>query len=172
MTTPGDDDALNWSGDDDPTLQPSPRRDTRGTTPVGAAEPDSMPAAASGGPDVEPDLNAEPHADAEPDGAPEDDGRQLSSAALVALGLFGGVYLLYTLGWLIGGARLQGVARFLVADAAFVPFLWVAVAAPALWFGATHLLTRTARTWVRFAWLVGGALLLVPWPLLMIGVAA
>lgn len=157
MHTDRDDDALSWDGDDDPTLHSAASRAARAT---------GAPAVAGG--DDPLDAGLAPVGSAADETAPG----ELSSAALVALGLFGGVYLLYTLGWIIGGLRLQGVARFLVSDAAFLPFLWVAVAAPALWFGATYLLTRSTRSWVRFAWLIGGALLLVPWPLLMIGAGA
>ncbi|MCT9820375.1 DNA polymerase III subunit gamma/tau [Microbacterium sp. W1N] len=165
-----DDDALSWGGDDDPTLDtgaPAPGlpagftaagkgSQALGDAPAAAPAPDATAAAA--------DVAAAPDEG--------DDEAQLSNAALIGVGVLGGVYLLYTLGWILGGLRLQGVARFLVADAAFAPFHWFAVAAPALWFVTVFLLTRTSATWVRFAWLIGGALLLVPWPLLMIGVVA
>ena len=36
--------------------------------------------------------------------------------ALVGLGVLGGVYALYAIGWLIGGLRLQGRAQYLVFD--------------------------------------------------------
>ena len=94
---------------------------------------------------------------------------QPGNATLIGLGVLGGIYLLFTLGWLFGGLRLRDVAVFLVDSAAFVPALWLAVAAPAIWFGATLALTRRSSTWVRTAWLVAGALLLIPWPFVMIG---
>ena len=54
-------------------------------------------------------------------------------------------------------------------DAMLIVSTAVAVAAPAIWFGAVMLLTRTAPRWARFAWLLAGALILVPWPFLTIG---
>lgn len=90
--------------------------------------------------------------------------------ALVAYGIVGGIYLLFTIGWIVGGLRLQTVApALLVSPAAYVPFFWLAVLAPAIWFAATMLLTRTSAVWVRFVWLVAGIVLLVPWPFIMIG---
>jgi hypothetical protein len=53
--------------------------------------------------------------------------------------------------------------------AAYVPAFWLALLAPAIWFGVTLLLTRRAAAWQRWAWLIAGALLLVPWPFIMIG---
>ena len=39
--------------------------------------------------------------------------------------------------------------------------LWLAVAAPALWFGVTFVLTR-GRTTARLVWLLVGAVVLLP----------
>lgn len=167
MHRDGDDDALSWDGDDDPTLH---------ARAAGAALPTGFTAVGKGSDELAatPASSGSAHVDDAASDADEEreEAPQLSNAALIGLGLLGGVYLLYTIGWIIGGLRLQGVARFLVTDAAFAPFLWVAVAAPVLWFATVYLLTRAGKAWVRFAWLIGGALLLVPWPLLMIGVVA
>ena len=46
---------------------------------------------------------------------------------------------------------------------------WLAVLAPALWFGTVFLLTRRSAGWVRVVWLVAGAILLVPWPFITVG---
>ena len=47
---------------------------------------------------------------------------------------------------------------------------WLAVLAPILWFATVFLLTTRSKPWVRFAWLIAGvALLLVPWPFILIG---
>jgi hypothetical protein len=88
----------------------------------------------------------------------------LGNVALVSLGLLGGIYLLYTVGWLLGGSRTALVISPFLAPSAVVPAQWLAVAAPVLWFGATMLLTRASATWVRFVWLVIGVFLLLPWP--------
>lgn len=93
----------------------------------------------------------------------------MSSAALVSFGVLGGIYLLYTVGWIVGGLRLNDIAGFIVAPTASVPAIIVAILAPAVWFGVTFLLTRGRATWLRFVWLVAGAVLLVPWPFAMLG---
>lgn len=177
MTTGRDDDALTWDGDDDPTLD------------VGAAAgsdvaPEPAPTATPGlpkgytavgkGSDTVASADAPVAASAE-EPVPADgdtiaaERRPLGSGALVALGVLGGVYALYAIGWIIGGLRLQGRAQYLVLDVMYQGSLWLAVLAPLLWFATTFLLTRRSRAWVRFAWLAVGVVLLLPWPFVMIG---
>jgi hypothetical protein len=174
-----DDDALTWDGDDDPTLdvraadqtEPAPSADDVTTLPEGytAVGRGSETVAAADSPAAEPGARS-----AGPDtGASDDDGDDnppLGNAALIALGVLGGFSVLFALGWLIGGLRLQGTAEFLVAPLAYQISLWLAVIAPIVWFATVLVLTRGRRLWVRFAWLVGGVVLLVPWPFIMVGV--
>jgi hypothetical protein len=93
-----------------------------------------------------------------------------SSAGLVGLGVLAGVYLLYTVGWVLSVVRNPyaltdpfGQVMATVGDV-------LAVLAPLLWFGTVFLLTR-GRGGARAAWLVGGVLLLVPWPFVLGGLA-
>lgn len=159
-----DDDALSWGGDDDPTLDVGGPRPAENHTP---RLPDGFVAVGRGSEDVA--SSGEATGD-EGDAVADEDGPQLGNVALVALGLLGGVYLLFTIGWIIGGLRLQEIAPFLnLIPAAYVPAFWLAVAAPAIWFVASLALTRGRATWVRFVWLSAGAVLLVPWPFIMIG---
>ncbi|WEK14600.1 MAG: DNA polymerase III subunit gamma/tau [Candidatus Microbacterium phytovorans] len=160
-----DDDALSWGGDDDPTL------DVGGSRPVEKHPPrlpEGFVAVGRGSEDLD---SSDGRATEDEAGEVADEvGPQLGNVALVALGLLGGVYLLFTVGWIIGGLRLQEIAPFLnLIPAAYVPAFWLAVAAPAIWFVASLVLTRGRATWVRFVWLVAGAVLLVPWPFIMIG---
>lgn len=162
-----DDDALSWEGDEDPTLDVgTARRAPERVAPDPAAPvlPDGYTAVGRGsGEVVRPEEAAADDAQA--------DAAQIGNVALVALGILGGVYLLYTIGWIIGGLRLQVIApALLVSPVAYVPAFWLAVLAPFLWFSTTLLLTRGRPTWHRFAWLAAGAVLLVPWPFIMIGV--
>ena len=91
----------------------------------------------------------------------------MGNGTLVALGVLGGIYALYAVGWLIGGLRLQGRAQYLVLDVMYQGSLWLTVLAPLLWFATTLLLTRGARLGtVSHA---GVAALLLPWPFVMIG---
>jgi hypothetical protein len=185
-----DDDALSWDGDDDPTL------DIGVAAPLETG-PDGEPATA---PDIE--LTAAPRAYAAPPALPagftavgkssetvgrvEADGsvtpagaaEPLGNAALITLGILGGVYALWTIGWIVGGLRVHGVAGFLVSsDGSASPLwtagnlvaVWLAVLAPAIWFGTVVWLTRGGRAWLRLLFLIVGAILLVPWPFIMVG---
>lgn len=138
-----DDDALRWEGDDDPTLAP-------GWKTVGKAVPlEGQPAATE--------------VDAEPDAA-----TQAGSAELVMLGVLGGVYLLYSIGWLIDATTAPPQLADPVAQFMYSLGRWFAVAAPALWF-ATVLWLATEHRRVRLIWLIAGAVLLVPVPFLLRG---
>lgn len=166
---------LTWEGDDDPTLDASaPAAPTapaatplpEGFTAVGRESEDFVAAQADAATDQPPADAADAVAsDTAVVAAPA----PLGNAALVGLGILGGVYALYAVGWIIGGLRLQGRAQYLVTDVMFQGSLWLAVLAPLLWFGTVFLLTRATRSWVRFAWLGAGAVLLLPWPFVMIG---
>jgi hypothetical protein len=177
VTTGRDDDALTWDGDDDPTLDvgaaagsdvaPEPAPTTTPGLPKGYT-------AVGKGSDTVASADAPAPASAEEPVPADDDTiaaerRPLGSGALVALGVLGGVYALYAIGWIIGGLRLQGRAQYLVLDVMYQGSLWLAVLAPLLWFATTFLLTRRSRAWVRFAWLAVGVVLLLPWPFVMIG---
>jgi hypothetical protein len=175
-----DDDALSWSGDDDPTLDAG----LRAAQPAEELAHPTLPAgytAVGRGSNAVADESAGSTSEvAEGAGGrtgairrseePTSGGRApMGNAALVTLGVIGGVYALFAIGWLIGGLRLQGWRPFLVTDAMFQGSLWLAVLTPVLWFVTVFLLTRASRAWVRFAWLGAGVVLLVPWPFVMIG---
>ena len=175
MPTGRDDDALTWDGDDDPTLDV-------GVEPVAAPEPADTPAETGALPDGWSAVGRGSET-VERDAASDDDARPaaadtgeaaarepMGNAELISLGVLGGFSLLYAVGWLIGGLRLQAVAEFLVAPVAYQVSLWLAVLAPLVWFTTVCLLTAGSRTWVRFAWLAGGVVLLLPWPFIMVGV--
>jgi hypothetical protein len=97
------------------------------------------------------------------------------SVSLVATGVFGGVYLMYTAGWLIGGLRVsQSIFESLTLAGAgilelnayrFAEFLAL-IAAP-LWFVAVIVLTSATTVLQRFGWLALGLLILAPWPFLV-----
>lgn len=170
MSSRRDDDALRWEGDDDPTLDVGDRAaQSQAAQPADAsaadesvALPQGFTAVGRGSGDV---------------GRIEDDGSvvmpgdraPMSNALLVTFGIVAGIYLLYTIGWVVGGLRLQGTAQFLVSPAGYQFALWLGIAAPALWFGTVFLLTRASKTWIRVIWLVAGLALLIPWPFIMVG---
>ncbi|MER7797596.1 DNA polymerase III subunit gamma/tau [Microbacterium sp. NPDC096154] len=180
----GDDDALTWDGDDDPTLDE--RADSRaGDAPAGALPRGWRPVGRGSrsvatqddatrddapqhdpGPDDATRAGGAAREDASGDGA-----GSLGNVALVTFGVLAGVYALYIVGWVLAGSRVRdhvtgGVG---VADAMSEAALWLAALAPAIWFGVTLYATRGKPTWRRVVGLVLGVLLLVPWPFVMLG---
>ncbi|MFD4420941.1 DNA polymerase III subunit gamma/tau [Agromyces sp. NPDC058484] len=154
-----DDDALRWDGDDDPTLAPGWK--TVGNPAPLAGSDDEVtdaPAEASGG-----EAGAAA-SDTDVTGA-----AQTGSVELVVLGVLGGVYLLYTVGWLITALRTTAPGLGVVDDAMYALGLWLAVLAPALWLGLSFWLSARRRS--RLLWLIGGAIVLVPVPFVL-GVTA
>jgi hypothetical protein len=154
-----DDDALNWAGDDDPTLvaraaDPDQARLAPGWRPVG--EPGRI--------DVADDAEASVTAPDEPG--------QASSATLITLGVLGGLYLIYTIGWAVVATRVGTDAQDAVPQFMFTLGNWLAVLAVPLWFVTTLWLTREHQR-ARLAWLFAGVVLLLPLPFLLgTGVAA
>jgi hypothetical protein len=151
MSPDPDDDALRWEGDDDPTLAPGWKR-------VGEPAPLDAPTTA---------------ADAAPAAATvatdeTDATRQAGSVELVVLGLLGGVYLLYAIGWLIWASTPAVELGDPVAQFMYGLGRWFAVLAPVLWFAAVLWLAAAHRR-ARLLWLVAGAVLLVPVPFLLRG---
>ncbi|WP_382307183.1 hypothetical protein [Herbiconiux sp. UC225_62] len=93
--------------------------------------------------------------------------KQLSSPALIGMGILGGVYLLYTIGWIVSFSRYQTPLTVDFSVVSYRITQTLAIAATPLWFVATLLLTQTKDIRFRFLWLVIGVLVLVPWPFLM-----
>lgn len=148
------DDALSWEGDEG-----APKKDAalpRGWKAVGRGS-DAVRGAGEAGSAVTAET------------ADDDEDAPLSTVMLLALGIIGGVYLLYSVGWVIGGLRLRPLASFIVADAMYLPWFILAVAAPALWFLAAWVLTRGKAAWIRLGVLLLGVVLLVPWPFVTVG---
>ncbi|WP_430645567.1 DNA polymerase III subunit gamma/tau [Agromyces sp. GXS1127] len=151
-----DDEALRWEGDDDATLAPGWKR---------VGEPAAVPAA-NGADDEVADAAASARTDGDDAVATDaaaDAGPQIGSAELVLLGVFGGAFLLYTFGWILTALRVTNTATDPVGQFMFALGLWLAVLAPALWFGVTFALTR-GRVPLRFTWLAIGAVALLPVP--------
>ena len=71
---------------------------------------------------------------------PRDDEGPMGSGPLIGFGVLGGLYLLYTVAWLISASVLA------VADPASEVMRALAIVAPALWFVATLWLGQSARS--------------------------
>ena len=170
-----DDEALSWDGDDDPTLAVGDAPPAPLGEPQPVAEREPLPPADE--PKALPDGYTAVGKGSEEVGRVHKDGsvtmpgerEPMGNATLIALGILGGVYLIYAVGWIIGGLRLQGRAEYLVTDIMYQGSFWLAVLAPILWFATVFLLTQHSKAWVRFAWLVAGVALLLPWPFILIG---
>lgn len=133
---PVDDDALHWAGDE--------------------AEAAPLSDRADGG------LEASDVTELDGDAGP----RPMGSVLLVLHGVIAGVYLLYTVGWVIAIVRDPYSRPTLLAEimAQFGEFL--AIAAPLVWMVVTLLLTR-GRNGVRLGWLAAGIVLLMPLPFVL-----
>lgn len=88
----------------------------------------------------------------------------LSSPALIGFGVLGGIYLLFTVAWLITALRNPVLIADPVGSFMFIFGLWMAVFAPAAWFGAALYFGRPRSLGWRFGFLVLGVALFVPWP--------
>jgi hypothetical protein len=148
-----EDDALTWAGGRDPSHYETP--EVKAPKPSKASKT-SNPTKATN--TTEPALaGADGNADA-------DELRPATSGVvLVSLGILGGIYLLYTIGWIISWQRLAYTDPDLLELGAFRVQQVLAIVAAPLWFGATIFFTRDRRPAFRLLWLVIGALLLVPW---------
>lgn len=97
------------------------------------------------------------------------DSRATGSAMLVVLGILAGAYLLFTIGWVLAALRGDYTVPNLLGEIMYQLGQFLAIVAPALWFGTVLLLTRRRTALVRVVWLVVGAVLLAPWPFLLAG---
>jgi len=153
------DDGLRWVGDEgDAPVRPGPARPTPARKPAAdaaAADTDAADALAA---DTDTDTDA---------AAPGDGHSASGSVLLVVYGIIAGIYLLFTIGWLIGVVRDPYSQADLFAEIMYQLGEFLAIGAPAVWFLAAVVLTRGRPVWARLLWLALGAVLLVPWPFLL-----
>ncbi len=137
MARDPDEDALSWAGDAD--------------RPGGTAE--------SPAPRQEPERAPDSVAVAR---AGQVEGRRLALTA--TLGVIAGIYLVFTVFWIIGVQLTGGSPRFLLGAIMFQFGEFLAIVCCALWFGVTIVLTRGSSFAVRILWLLAGLVVLIPWP--------
>lgn len=89
------------------------------------------------------------------------------SVTTAVTGIFAGVYLMYTVGWIIGVAQLPLTGPDLLTEVLYQFAEFLAIIAPAAWLTATLVISRGRSAWHRFGWLALGTLVLVPWPFLL-----
>ena len=134
--------------------------------PTGAGAPAEAAAADAG--------TAEP-GDAETAGSDtaEAESEQASNAVLVLLGVFGGLYALYTWGWFVVAKAYANFNTTVAAGSgSFGQVLqqilfWAAPFATVLWFLSALLFLRKRAFWLAVA-LVLGAVILLPLPMLVV----
>lgn len=115
-----------------------------------------------------PEQVEDPAADADLAERPE-----ISNAMLVLIGVFGGLYLLYTWGWLVVAKAYSTVNALTAAGSGTLGgalqqvVFWAAPFAPILWFVTALVLCRGGRAGRLAVMLVVGAAVLVPLPMLI-----
>ena len=156
--------ASGWTVEGDPA--PAPQRGAPADPDRSASDAPRAESGASGGADAGDGAG--------PAGAPARDDAdapaELSNAALVLLGVLGGLYLLYAWIWLSWAqfyaeqnasvAASSGALGSVLQQIVF----WAAPLAPILWFVSVLVLCRGAGTRRLAAWLVLGAVVLLPLP--------
>lgn len=91
----------------------------------------------------------------------------MPAVLLVAYGVFAGLYLIWTIGWVITVTRSVVTLPTLLSELMYQLGEFLAIASPALWFGAVLLLARDRGAALRLAWLALGLVILIPWPTLL-----
>ena len=146
MSADVEDEALSWGDESDPSYAP-----------------------AAPAPEVAKDLRVEPvetSPTTDPTAKPG-----TTSFLLVSYGILAGAYLIYTLGWLVVvlGPLAGGINADVLGQLMYRITQVLAVAAPAIWFGAAFLLTRGSRPIVRLLALLIGLVIVLPWPFILLG---
>lgn len=105
--------------------------------------------------------------DADDTGPDDEQPSRISSVLLVAYGIFGGIYLLYIVGWIIAVRRSTYSNSNLFSEIMYQLGEFLAIASPAIWLATVLLVTRNSKAVVRVIWLVLGLVLLAPWPFIL-----
>ena len=144
MSARADDDALSWGGETDPSHVDGPVAER---------------------PVVEPRVPEALEGTASPTGP-----QQIPAALLITYGILGGVYLIYTIGWVTTVVRYQAVRIPFTDPLSEIMFQlgeFLAIASPALWFAAVFLLSRGRKPLVRLLWILVGLVTVLPWPFVL-----
>lgn len=86
---------------------------------------------------------------------------------LITYGVLAGVYLIYTIGWIITIMRSGAASSVLLVELMAQLGEFLAIASPALWFATVLLLTRARKPIVRLLLLVLGLIVVLPWPFVL-----
>lgn len=131
-----EDDALSWAGDEDRLTTSAPLESTRRKS---QKTPESS-------------------------GSEQTENKGLSSLALVSMGVFAGIYLLFSVAWLITALRNPTAIADALGNTMFQLGMWLTVAAPSLWFIAVVVIWKKMGVVKQMLWLTVGVVVLIPWP--------
>jgi len=95
---------------------------------------------------------------------------QLPSWALVVFGLFAGVYLLFSVAWLIVALNPPVAISDPFGSFMWVGSLWLATLGGVIWFLGTLALGASRSIAWRMMMLAVGTIVLIPWPYLSLAV--
>ena len=165
-----EDEALTWAGARDPSYYespepkaPKPPRSRKSRLPSNPQAPTvARGVAADVGGGATPG-SGESSRDVVEEDEEEDAPPSTSAFVLVCLGILGGLYALYTIGWFVSWQHLSYAPSDALELVAFQVQQVLAILAPPVWFVVVMLLTRERKPVVRLLWLVVGALALIPW---------
>jgi hypothetical protein len=92
-----------------------------------------------------------------------------SSFFLVMYGVLAGIYLIYTVGWLVGMHHVASTGGSALAVIAAAVAQGLALASPTLWFLTALHLTRKRSAVSRLLALISGLIVVLPWPFILLG---
>jgi len=145
-----DEDALSWLGDKpDRVAAPGASSSAKSASKRRKREPD------------EPTFDELMH---------PDERAQLPSWALVVFGLFAGVYLLFSVAWLVVALNPPVAIGDPFGSFMWVGSLWLATLGGVIWFLGTLALGASRSIGWRMMMLAVGAIVLIPWPYLSMAV--
>lgn len=93
--------------------------------------------------------------------------RSMPAMLLVTYGVVAGIFLIYTVGWIITVSRSGAASSELLVEAMAQLGEFLAILSPALWFGVVFVLTRHAKPLVRLLLLLLGLIVVIPWPFVL-----
>jgi hypothetical protein len=169
MARDPDEDALSWGDDGDPTYldAPADARSSQRSDAISEVDVAGPTSATSTTPSAENEGTTDGTAGVDADIAVPDEPQGMSSVMLLTLGVLAGVYLLYTVGWFTSATRTIAVPIGALDAVMAKVREYLSIAAPALWFGGTLLLTRNRKSSTRVLMLLLGAIVLLPLPFVL-----
>ena len=92
------------------------------------------------------------------------------SLLLISYGILGGAYLIYTIGWFVSvfNDNRKPFDDFLT-ELMYQVGEYLAIASPVLWFVTALVLTRGRKPIARLLALLLGAVVVIPWPFVLLG---